>query len=436
MKIRVLAGLALGSLALTACASTPSATTTSTTTSAAAPSTAATSTTAASPTASAPAGSVAGTLTIWCDDKRAAALKDAATKFGTDNNVKVNIQAVSTDLQGTFVTASQAGNAPDIVVGAHDWIGNLVQNGTISPVTISNKDAYDSKAITAVTYDGQTYGVPYTRNNIALIRNTELAPTAPATLDDLIAKGKELKSSGKTSEIMALQVGQDGDVYHMMPLMSAGGGSFFSYDPATSKYDAKNLTVDSPATIAAMEKIKAIGETGSGALKRSIGGDNAIATFTSKKTAFLVSGPWAIEDIKKAGIKYDITAIPTWKDGGKPAAPFYGADAFYVSSKGKNAALAQEFVTNYVGKADTQVALYKAEPRPPALTAALDQVKGADPDLQKFLDAGKDAIPMPSIPAMGKVWGPLGKAEAAIVGGADVKSTLAAAATALKTAIG
>lgn len=432
MKIRLLAGLALGSLALTACASTPTATTTTTTS--AAPSSAATS---ATPTAQAPAGSVAGTLTIWADDKRAAALKAVADKFAAENSVKVNIQAVSQDLQTTFVTASQAGNAPDIVVGAHDWIGNLVQNSAISPVSLTNKAAYDAKALVADTYDGQTYGVPYMRENIALIRNTDLAPTAPATLDDLIAKGKELKAANKVSEILCLPIGQNGDVYHMMPLMSAGGGSFFAYDAATGKFDPKNLTIASSKTIAAMEKIKAIGETGATpVLKRSIGNDNAIPTFTTGKCAFLISGPWATADIKKANVKYDISAIPTWKDGGSPASQFYGAGTFYVAAKGKNATLAQEFVTNYVGKVETQVALYNAEARPPALTAALDQVKAADPDLQKFLDAGKDAIPMPAIPAMGKVWDPAGKAEAAIVGGADVTTTLKSAEAALKAAIG
>jgi hypothetical protein len=32
-----------------------------------------------------------------------------------------------------YVTAAQAGKGPDLVMGAHDWIGNLVQNGTFAP---------------------------------------------------------------------------------------------------------------------------------------------------------------------------------------------------------------------------------------------------------------------------------------------------------------
>ena len=102
-----------------------------------------------------------------------------------------------------------------------------------------------------------------------------------------------------------------------------------------------------PESIAAFKKIAALGEKGEGALKRSIAGNNSIATFTGKKCAFLVSGPWAIADVKKAGINYDISAGPGFA-GGKEAPPFVGVQAFYVAAKGKNKALAQEFVTNYV----------------------------------------------------------------------------------------
>ncbi len=102
--------------------------------------------------------------------------------------------------------------------------------------------------------------------------------------------------------------------------------------------------------------------------------------------------------------------------------------AFYVASKGTNKALAQEFVTNYTTIPEVAVALYNAEARPPALTAALDQVKGADPDLAKFQAAGAEGDPLPAIPEMAAIWDPFGKAEAAIVGGADVKGAVDAAA--------
>ncbi|MEH0929536.1 sugar ABC transporter substrate-binding protein [Micromonospora sp. CPCC 205558] len=368
-----------------------------------------------------------GKLVIWADDKRTAALKPFAEKFGQENGVAVEVQAVSKDLQTNFVTASQQGSGPDVVVGAHDWIGNLVQNGAIDPVQLAaeQKSAFNETAIKAVTFNGQLYGVPYAQENLALIRNTDLAPEAPKTIEDLVAKGKQLKASKKATETLCLQVGQNGDAYHVYPLYTSAGGYLFGTS-ANGDYDPKDLGVGKPESIEAFKKIGALGEKGAGVLKRAIADTNSIATFTGKKCAYLVSGPWAVADVKKANIAYDISAIPGFA-GGKEAQPFVGVQAFYVAAKGRNKALAQEFVANYTTTPELAVALYNAEPRPPALTAALDQVKGTDPDLAKFQEAGRNGQVLPAIPAMAAIWDPFGKAEAAVIGGADPTSTITAA---------
>ena len=380
------------------------------------------------PGTSASAAPAGGTLVIWGDDKRAAALKPFAEKFGRENGVTVEVQAISKDQQTTFVTASQQGSGPDVMVGAHDWIGNLVQNGAIDPVqlTAEQQQSLAPNAVKAVTFNGQVYGVPYATENLALIRNTKLAPQAPATIEDLVADGRKLKAGKRTSEILCLQVGQNGDAYHAYPLFSSAGGYLFG-TAANGDYDKNDLGIGKPESIAAFARIRALGEKGSGALKRSITVENSIATFTSGKCAYLVSGPWAITDAKKAGIAYDISPVPGFA-GGKPAQPFLGVQSFYVAAKGRNKALAQEFVTNYVTTPELAVALYEAEPRPPALTAAYDQVKGTDPDLAEFVEAGKNAVPLPAIPEMATVWDPFGKAESAVIGGADPKTALTAAA--------
>ena len=370
-----------------------------------------------------------GTLVIWADDKRTAALKPFAEKFGKANGVTVDVQAIpNADLQANFVTASQSGKAPDVVVGAHDWIGNLVQNGAIDPVQLSaaQKKSFADIALKAVTYNDQTYGVPYAIENLALIRNTDLAPTAPTSIENLVETGKQLQATGKTSEIMALPVGETGDAYNIYPLYTSAGGSLFG-TKANGDYDPKDLGVAKPEAVAAFNKIAALGEKGSGALKRSITDDNVISTFTSKKSAFLISGPWALTDIKKAGVKYEITPVPGFA-GGKAAQPFVGVQTFYIASKGKNKVAAQEFVTNYVTKTDLAKALYDAEPRPPALTAALDQVAASDPDARAFLAAGKNGLILPAIPEMSAIWDPFGKAEAAVIGGSDPATVIPAAA--------
>jgi|RhiMetdeSRZDD1v2_1073273.scaffolds.fasta_scaffold50090_5 arabinogalactan oligomer/maltooligosaccharide transport system substrate-binding protein len=386
------------------------------------------------PAESAAGGSAAagGELVIWADDKRAAALKPLAAQFGTENGVTVKVEAISKDIQTKFKTAAGQGQGPDIVVWAHDVIGDYVSNGFIDPIEMSDTSAFDPLAIKGMTFDGQLYGVPYAVENIGLFRNTDLVPDAPKSLSELLDTGKKLIADGKVQNIMSLQVGQTGDPYHIYPLFAAAGGSFFG-KTANGDPDPKNVTVDSPESIAAGEKIAGIGEKGEKALKTSIDNTNAIPLFFNKKTAFLVSGPWAVADITKAGTKYDISPIPGW-DGGT-AGPFIGAQGFYISSKAKNKVLAQEFVTVFLATPEVQVALYQAEPRRPALIAAVDQVKATDPNIEKFQAASEGGTILPAIPAMGAVWDPFGKAESAIVRGDDVTKSLTAAAKAIRDGI-
>jgi arabinogalactan oligomer/maltooligosaccharide transport system substrate-binding protein len=372
-------------------------------------------------------------LVIWADDLRAKALAPLAAKYGTDNGVKVVVQAISTNIIDTFQTASQAGTGPDIVVWAHDTIGKLVRNGFIDPVQLSDTAGFDPLAIKGMTFSGQLYGVPYSVENIALFRNTDLVPTAPATIEDLVTAGKGLVTSGKAKETLSVQVGQKGDAYHLYPLWVSGGGSFFA-TTAAGDADPKNVTVDSPGSLAAGAKVATLGEKGEAALKRSIDDKNAIPLFFNKQAPFLISGPWAVADIKKAGVKYDISPIPPFA-GGKPAGPFVGVNGFYIATKGKHKTLAQDFEASYLTTVDVQVGMYNAEPRTPALTAAADQVKAANPDIAKFRTAAENGTITPAIPEMALVWGPFGVAEAAIVGGSDPTSSLNSAAQAIRQSI-
>jgi arabinogalactan oligomer / maltooligosaccharide transport system substrate-binding protein len=370
-------------------------------------------------------------LTIWADDKYSRAIKASAIQWGEQNDLRVNVQTVSKDLQTVFVTASQAGKGPDLVMGAHDWIGNLVQNGAIDPLQLTDdtRTAFNELAIKGVTYNGQVYGIPYAIENVVLFRNTDLAPEAPKTMEELVAKGKELKASGKVSEIMALPVGPNGDPYHMYPIYTSAGGYLFGKGPE-GDYNPKDLGVGKPGAVRAFEKIQELGEKGEGALKRSISPDNVNSIFTSKKTAFMLSGPWQIPDIKKSGVKYAISPIPSFQ-GGDEARPFVGVQAMYVASRGRFKSLAQEFATNYFIQPQVAMALYKADQRPPPLKAAFEEVIKNDPDMAKILDAGKNGDIMPAIPEMATVWDPLGKAQSAVIGGAPPGSTVAAAAKAI-----
>ena len=370
-------------------------------------------------------------LVIWTDALKIDAVKKVADEFAAAQGIKVATQAISSDLQTNFVTANTAGNGPDVVVGAHDWIGNLVQNGAIDPLPLTpdQLQGYSQKAVQATTYNDQLYGVPYGIEALGLYRNTEVAPDEPATLDDAIKAGEAARKAGKVDSALNLPVGENGDAYHMEPVLTSMGGYLFG-QTADGEYDPTDLGVGKPGSLDAAETISELGKQK--VLRTSISPDNSIALFTSGKAAFLVSGPWALPDVKKSGIDYAVQPVPGFA-GEQPAEPFMGAQAFMVASNAKNKPFAQEFVTNGVNNEATMMTLYEGTNLPPAMTAVQEQV--TDKDIALFADAANKAAPMPAIPEMAAVWEPLGKAYAAIVTGADPTKTMSDAGKTISNAI-
>ncbi|MET0728366.1 MAG: maltose ABC transporter substrate-binding protein [Acidimicrobiales bacterium] len=370
-------------------------------------------------------------LVIWTDALKIDAVKKVADEFAAAQGIKVATQAISSDLQTNFVTANTAGNGPDVVVGAHDWIGNLVQNGAIDPLPLTpdQLQGYSEKAVQATTYNDQLYGVPYGIEALGLYRNTEVAPDEPATLDDAIKAGEAARKAGKVDSALNLPVGENGDAYHMEPVLTSMGGYLFG-QTADGEYDPTDLGVGKPGSLAAAETISELGKQE--VLRTSISPDNSIALFTSGKAAFLVSGPWALPDVKKSGIDYAVQPVPGFA-GEQPAEPFMGAQAFMVASNAQNKPFAQEFVTNGVNNEATMMSLFEGTNLPPAMTAVQEQV--TDKDIALFADAANKAAPMPAIPEMAAVWEPLGKAYAAIVTGADPTKTMTDAGKTISDAI-
>ncbi len=380
----------------------------------------------------------AGDLLIWVGTGPGGeATTDIGASFGEENGVDVTVEVVPGDkLQAQFVTASQAGDPPDVVMGAHDWIGNLVQNGTIDPIQIPEATASTLQplALEAVDFNGQTYGMPYTMNNIVLFRNTDLAPDAPTTVEDMVATGQDLVKQGKAEVPLAWPVSDTGNPYYINPLYTSGGGYMFGQtDDGT--FDPSDLGVSTAGAVDAYKRISALGEKGSGALKRSINTDNAITLFTSGKSPYLVEGPWQLTTLAKSDIKYEASAIPGFEGAGK-AQPFITVDAAYVASGGKNKTLAQEFVTNYWSRPDIGELLFNATLNVPANTETLAAIEGDNPLVAAVSAAGaENGQIMPSIPQMAAVWDPMGKAEAAVIGGADPTSSIKSAAKSIEEAI-
>lgn len=348
-----------------------------------------------------------GGLTIWVDETRQDAVTEAAKAFEAETDVNVEIVLKNYgEIQADFIAQVPTGKGPDITVGGHDWLGAFLQNGVAAPIELGDKsDDFIATSIEAFSQDGQVYGVPYAVENIALIRNTALAATAPATWDEAVAAGQ---AAGTRYPIL-VQTGVEGDPYTYYPLQTSFGAPVFAQNADGSYTD--ELTLGGEAGVAYATWLQAQGAAG--VLSTDITYDIAVEAFSNGEAPFIIGGPWMIGSFE--GLDLAIDPIPS--AGGQPAEMFAGVQGFYVSAQSDNALLANDFLVNYIATTDAQVTLAEAGNRPPALLSAAEQFAD-DPIMTGFAAVGATAAPMPSIPAMNSVWEFWGVTEANIISGA------------------
>jgi maltose-binding protein MalE len=367
-------------------------------------------------------------------------VQEIATTFAEENGITVAVQELQFgDIRTQLSLTAPEGEGPDIIIGAHDWLGELVQNGVVEPLDISGvADGFQDVAVDAFTYEGQTYGLPYAVENIALVRNTDLVPEAPATFEEMIQIATDFKAEhadDPTYQGLALQVGDQGDAYHLQPILSAFGGYIFGQNE-DGTFNPDDLGIDSEGGLAAAQFLSE--QAAAGLLSADVSYDTMIESFGQGKAAFAITGPWAVNEdgrgFKAMGVPYEVTPIPA-REGGEDPSVFVGVQGFMISSFSEQKDLATSFVLDFMSQESTQLALFETGGRPPALTSAFEQVS-TDADVAGFGQSGAAGIPQPAIPEMGNVWGDLGLAEINVLRGEDATAEFTNAATSIREAIG
>ncbi|MBF0672089.1 MAG: maltose ABC transporter substrate-binding protein [Salinibacterium sp.] len=349
------------------------------------------------------------TLTVWVDAERVDALKDVAKAYEDKTDIKVDlVSKANAEIKDDFTQQAPTGKGPDIVMGAHDWLGELVTNGVVAPIELADKqDEFLEVAYEAATYEGQQYLLPYGVENIAVLRNTELVPEAKATFDEMLAAGTfvvESDGSGLANP------------YHLYPFQTAFGAPVFGSDE--NGYDTTDLQLGNEGGLAFAQWLAAQGAAG--VIDTELTGDIAKERFLSGDAAFWLTGPWNVGVAVDAGIDVAVDPIPT--PGTEAAQPFAGVKGFLLNEQSKNKVAANDFLVNYLGTVEVQNALFDSGKVLPALKESADYA-ASDEIVAGFREVGADAVPMPAAPAMGAVWEFWGIAEGAILNGEDPVAT-------------
>ena len=379
-------------------------------------------------------------LLVWADANRAPVVQSAATAFTEATGVIVQVEIVDFgQIKDQVAVAGPAGEGPDVFVGAHDWTGELAANGVAEAIDLGAKAAdFFDVAVTAFSYEGDVYAVPYATESVALYFNTDLVAEAPATFEEIGAICDGL--TGVENCVGVPGGGDGGDAYHNYPFVSALGGYIFKYDPATG-YDPTDVGLDSDGAVAGIEFLAGLVEDG---VVGSVNYDGAKNLFLEGKEPFWITGPWELGGLyEQTAINWSVAKLPTI--GGNAPAPFVGAQGFFLSAFSENKVVAQSFLLDFMATEDAMRALYDADPRNPAFKPVFDQLASTPTDprtgrsnevAQTFALSAADGVPMPNIPQMGSVWGPLGDNILAVRNGdATAADAMKAAAEAVRAAV-
>jgi len=316
-----------------------------------------------------PAKTSATTLTIWTDKDRHAAVNQVAGAWAQSKGITLNIVEKQFGDIRTNLSTVAAADAPDVVVGAHDWTGELAASGLLLPLNPSaavkkNIAPYALDAFSYGTAVKRLYGAPVAIENIGLFVNTKLAkvPTSWAQLEKyaLAYKKKTHAAVG-----IAVQQGANGDAYHMYPFFSGLCGYVFGKNSA-GNLDPSNIGLNNKKFLANAPLIDKWNKEG--LISSKVADADAKNLWATKKVAYWVTGPWNVDLARQtaAGNTLKIIQIPAIKCA---STPFLGVQGFmvtkYAASHGVESA-AKDLVGNYMLGTAAQSALAAGNGRYPA----------------------------------------------------------------------
>jgi maltose-binding protein MalE len=349
----------------------------------------------------------ATTVRIWTDSDRATAVNKVAGTWAKSRGVTVDVVTKQFGNIRDDLKTVKAEDAPDVIVAAADWTGELAADGSVLPLfpkktVLKQIPAY---ARGALSYSGKLYGMPTTLENVGLFVNTKLAKV-PTSWADLEKRALAFKKKGGGRVALDVQQGSGFDAYHMYPLFSGLCGYVFGRNKA-GNLNAKDLGIANAKFLKNAPLIDKWNKEG--LINAKIDGSTATQLFTSGKAAYWITGPWNIDTVRKAGItSFKIVPVPKIVCN---SVPFLGVNGFMVTKFANThgvATAAKDLVGSYMAGSGSQVDLATANGRSPANTVALKKV--TDPALRQIGAAGAGGVPIPNIPQMASVWTDLGQA--------------------------
>ncbi|MGN0894394.1 MAG: extracellular solute-binding protein [Succinivibrio sp.] len=367
-------------------------------------------------------------LRVWEDIYKSQGIKQAVEDFESEYDCKVVIEEIP------FVTQidrlridGPTGDGPDVLMIPADRVGAAVVQGLISPIKFmqEDQDKYIRSAVIAFTQSGEIYAVPKVVESLVLFYNKDILKQPFDTLNEYYDYSiKKVTDSEGEYGLLA----KWDSFYFAYGVLQPYGVYVFGTD-SDGNLDARDVGLSNEGAVKGIELIKKFFDSGCfpNSIKGDKGSDVIDDLFTSGKAAAVINGPWAIEPYSKMKINYGVLPLPILPNG-RPMSSFLGVKGYVVSSWAKDHDLAESFLQYINQPKYAKIRYQETLEIPPVKSVMADPVITNDDMANAIAVQASRAVPIPSIPEMSEVWGPIdGALDVSIEGKEKVKDALKSA---------
>jgi maltose/maltodextrin transport system substrate-binding protein len=348
-----------------------------------------------------PAGALAADkppeLLVWINgDKGYNGLQKVGDAFERASGVKVVVQHPE-GAPDKFQAAAGAGKGPDIFCWPHDRVGEWAKSGLIVPLAPTKRvrDEIEPSAWKAFTYRGKVWGYPLSIEAIGLVYNRALVGTPPATFDEVMALDAKLKPQGKKALLWDYNKS-----FFTWPLLAGAGGYVFARN-AAGELDPGNVGVNNAGAVAGAQMLSRLIEQGH--MPRGARYAEMEAGFARGEVAMMITGPWAWDNARKAGINFAVAPIPAVVPG-QPTKPFVGVLGCMVAAPSKHKDIAREFIEHHLLSVASLKVISADVPLGTPANKAYYAELSSDANIRATFDNARAGEPLPNIPEVGRFW--------------------------------
>jgi multiple sugar transport system substrate-binding protein len=247
--------------------------------------------------------------------------------FNADNEHGITVELLGgTESDGYYDslnTAFSGGSAPDVALMHGSRIVDYAERNLLVPIddalSVVDADLGDATeaARAAVTYQDQTYGLPFDTHAALVHLNVDLfaqaglvdgqgKPIVPTSTQEFLDQAEKIKAATGKNYFGVARV-NDGLGAHMWrSLVEQQGGSVVNED-------LTEASVNTPEAIEALDFMNQVFEGGYAAPDQTY--DAAQADFLNGETAMLMNGTWVVDQYtKEAPFTYQTADFPTLYD--------------------------------------------------------------------------------------------------------------------------